>query len=79
MFRRKFLYLSVVRRPGNEKKIAHGIKMQKNSQTREGTFWIFMSFHGDMRAKVQLAPPHGNLINDVANHEIVYSSCLTVF
>ena len=32
-----------------EKILAHGIKMQKNSQTRADVFWIFTNFNGVMR------------------------------
>ena len=39
----------------------HGIRVQKNPQTREDIFCIFTDFHG------VLAPPHGNFINGVAN------------
>ena len=49
---------------------AHGISMQKNPQNGEKIFWISTHFHGVMR--VQLAPLHGNLMNGVANSEIVY-------
>ena len=54
--------------------LAHGIRMQKNPQTRTKIFWIFTDFHGVMlvQVKVQLAPPHVNLMNVVANSEIVY-------
>ena len=47
--------------------LAHDIRMEKNPQTKEDTLRIFTDFHG-----VQLALPHGNLINGVANPEIVY-------
>ena len=31
--------------------LAHGIRMQKNPQTKEDTFWIFTDFHGVMRVQ----------------------------
>ena len=46
--------------PGMRKIFAHGIRMKKNPQTSENTFWIFTDFHGAMGSKVQLAPQHGN-------------------
>ena len=33
---------------GMSKVLAHGIRMQKNPQTREDIFWIFTDFHGVM-------------------------------
>ena len=41
---------------------------QNNLQTREDNFWIFMELYV---SKAQLALPHGNFINGVANPEIV--------
>ena len=58
---------------GMRKILAHGIRMQKNPQTRENIFWVFMDFREVYGSKVQLAPPHGNFINSVANPEIVNS------
>ena len=58
---------------GMRKILAHGIRMQKNPQTRENIFWVFMDFHEVYGSKVQLAPPHGNFINSVANPETVNS------
>ena len=52
--------------------LPHDIRMQKNPQTKEDTFWIFTDFHGVMWTKVQLAPPHGNFIIGVTNPEIFY-------
>ena len=51
--------------------LAQDIRIKKNPQTKEDTFWIvdFMELCGP---KVQLAPPDGNFINGVANPEIVY-------
>ena len=48
--------------------LAHDIRMKKNPQTK-GTRSGLRIF---IEPKVQLAPPHGNLINGVANPEIVY-------
>ena len=55
---------------GMTKILAHDIRMQKNPQTKEDTSWIF--FMELCRSKVQLAPLHGNVINGVADPEIVY-------
>ena len=52
------------------RKIAHGIRMQNNSQTRTNIFWIFTDFHGVMRIQ-RSSPPQGNFISGVANPEIV--------
>ena len=58
--------------PGMRKILAYIIRMQeKNSQTREDIFWISRIFLELCVSKVQLAPPHGNFINGVANPEIV--------
>ena len=46
--------------------------MQKNPQAKKIASWIFMDFHGIMRPKVQLAPPHRNFINGLDNPEITY-------
>ena len=46
---------------GMKKILAHGIRMQKNPQTREDIR------QGVMRGKVQLAPPHGNFISGDVN------------
>ena len=54
---------------GMRNMLAHGIRMQKNTQTRDAIFWIFMEFSN---SKVQLALPHKNFINGVANPKIVY-------
>ena len=53
------------------KALSHGIRMQNNLQTREDNFWIFMELYV---SKAQLALPHGNFINGVANPEIVCQS-----
>ena len=45
---------------GMRKILAYDMRMKKNPQTKEGTFWIFMEL---CRSKVQLVPPHGNSIN----------------
>ena len=58
---------------GMRKILEHNIRMQKNPQTKEDTFWIFTDFHGVLRTKVQLAPPYGNFINGVSNPKIVYT------
>ena len=50
--------------------LAHDNRVQKKPQTKEDTSWIFTDFHGVMC--VQLAPPHLNFINGVANPEIIY-------
>ena len=57
---------------GMRKILAHSIRMQQNSQTREDTFWRFTDFHKLCGSKVQLATPHKNFINGVANTELVY-------
>ena len=36
------------------RKIAHDIRMKKNPQTEEDTFWIFTYFHGVMQVQ---SPP----------------------
>ena len=53
---------------GMRKILAHGIRMQKNSETREtfsGSSQVFRELH---RSKIQIASSHGNFINP----EIVY-------
>ena len=57
---------------GIRKILAHDIRMQKNPQTEENTFWIFTYFHGVMRVQSPTCTPHGNSINGVVNPEIVY-------
>ena len=54
---------------GMRKILAHDTRMQKNPQTKESTWRIFMELCG---SKVQMAQPHGNLINGFAKPEIVY-------
>ena len=54
---------------GMRNMLAHGIRMQKNTQTRDAIFWIFMEFSD---SKVQRALPYKNFINGVANPKIVY-------
>ena len=61
---------------GMRKILLHDIRMQKNQQTKEDTFWFFTDYHGVMRSKVQLVPPHRNFINGVANPEMVYMMLL---
>ena len=51
--------------------LAHDIRMKKNPQTKDDTFWI-VDFYGVMRTQSPIAPPHGNFVNGVANPEIVY-------
>ena len=34
---------------GIRKVLAHGIRMKKNPQIKEDTFWIFTDFHGVIR------------------------------
>ena len=51
--------------------LAHDIRMKKNPQTKDYTFWI-VDFYGVMRTQSPIAPPHGNFVNGVANPEIVY-------
>ena len=34
---------------GMRKILAHDMKMKKNPQTKEDTFWIFTDFHGFIR------------------------------
>ena len=31
--------------------LAHDVRMKKNPQTKEGTFWIFTDVHGVMRVQ----------------------------
>ena len=40
--------------------LAHGIRMQKNPQTRVNIFWIFMDIYGVM--SVHIAPLHGHFM-----------------
>ena len=47
---------------GMRKILAHGIRMQKNPQTRDKIF----------QSKFQLSPAHRNFIHGIANPEIVY-------
>ena len=37
--------------------LAHGIRMQKNPQTREDIFWTFTDFHGVMRIQSPTCTP----------------------
>ena len=46
--------------------------MKKNPQAKDGIFWIFTDFHEVSASKAQPAPPHRNVVNGVANPEIVY-------
>ena len=48
-------------------------RIHKPKRTLSGFLRIFMKL---CRSKVQLAPPHGNFINGVANPEIVYTLLL---
>ena len=36
---------------GMRKVLVHGIRMQKNSQTREDIFWTFTDFHGVIKVQ----------------------------
>ena len=49
--------------------LAHDIRMKKRTRRTLSALRIFIELCGP---KVQLAPPHGNFINGVANPEIVY-------
>ena len=53
--------------------LAHGIRMQKNPQTRENIFWIFTDFHVVMWVQNPTYTPAWNFINVIANSEINYS------
>ena len=57
---------------GIRKILAYDIRMKKNPQTKEDTFWIFTDFHEVSGSKVQLALPHGSFTSGVTNPEIVY-------
>ena len=46
---------------GMRRILTHDMRMKRNSQTMEDTFWTFTDFHRVMRA--QLAPPYGHFIN----------------
>ena len=37
--------------------LAHDIRMKKNPQNKEDTFWIFTDFHGVMRAQSPVCTP----------------------
>ena len=55
--------------------LAYDIRIQKNLQTKEDTFWIFRDFHGGTRVQSPTCIPHRNFINGVANPEIVDICC----
>ena len=42
---------------GMRKILAHDMRMKKNPQTKEGTFWIFTDFHGVMRVQSRTCTP----------------------
>ena len=42
---------------GMRKILSHGIRMQKNPQTRAGISWIFTYFHGIMRVQSPTCTP----------------------
>ena len=48
---------------GMRKILTHDMRIKKNSQTKEDTFWIITEFYRVYGSKVKLAPPHRNLIN----------------
>ena len=57
---------------GVRKMLAHGIRMLKNSKTREDSFGFSRIFIELCGSKVQLALPHRKFINSAANLEIAY-------
>ena len=58
---------------GIRKTLAHDIRLKKNPQVKEDTFWGFLRIFMKLCwCKAQLAPPHRNCINGVANPEAVY-------
>ena len=59
---------------GMRKILAYNIRMKKNPQTKENTFWIFTDFHGVMRVQSPTCTPARKFRQwcDVANLEIVY-------
>ena len=42
---------------GIRKILAHDIRMKKNPQTKESTFWISKDFHGVMRVQSSTCTP----------------------
>ena len=53
--------------------LAHNSRMQKNPQTKEDTFWIFMDFHhGVTRVQSPTCTPAWKFHQCVTNLEIVY-------
>ena len=42
---------------GRRKILAHDIRMKKNPQTKEDTFWIFTDVHGVMRVQSPTCTP----------------------
>ena len=52
---------------GMRKILAHDIRMKKNPQSKEDTFWTFWNFLELCVSKVQLAPPQGNFVNGATN------------
>ena len=52
---------------GMRKILAHDMKMKKNPQTKEDTFWIFTDFHGFMRIQSPTCTPAGKF-NQLVSH-----------
>ena len=56
---------------GIRKILARDIRMKKNPQTKESTFWIFKDFHGFLRVQSSTCTSHENFISGIANPELV--------
>ena len=52
------LYLHVIEEAvGMSNILAHNIRMKKNPQTKEDTFWIFTEVHGVMQFQIPTCTP----------------------